>query len=191
MFSAIRDNPKEYIIGDLHFFDANIIRIAPRPFKSVQEMNEYMINGWNDTVEDIDTVIVAGDFINFEQCTKEEGWDIIDQLKGNIILIVGNHDRPHLPLLHEYIRNRLAKGLSPKLTIIEYPIIHDGFWFISHEPMFVSEAAPYANLFAHVHLSPMHKDVSSRSFCVSAERLGYKPILVNIAKNRVIEYKET
>lgn len=182
LWKAVKPGGNERIIGDLHWFDPNIIQMVPRPFESVEEMNEYMIDQWNSVAEDDDTVFVNGDFIDFNNCTKEQGYTIIDRLKGRrIILILGNHDRPHIQTLKEY---------GPRLEVIEYPILKDDFWIISHEPQYVSDAAPYANIFAHVHLNPMYRDVSSRSFCTSAERLGYRPILLSEAMDAVRNYKE-
>ena len=174
---SIRKTGNERIIGDLHYYDPNIINLIPRGFKSVEGMNAYMIESWNSVTEHEDTVIINGDFIDFGNCTVEEGYDIINQLNGRrITLIVGNHDKPYLDIL---------RGYGPRLEVIEYSIVKDQFWIISHEPQFVSNAAPYANIFAHVHLNPMYNDVSSRSFCTSAERLDYKPILLEDAMNAI------
>lgn len=167
---------KERLIGDLHFFDKNIIQMAPRDFENVEIMNKFMIDMWNSETDDEDTVIVVGDFFDCSNCTKEEMFHVLDQLKGKIVLIVGNHDYPCLDWYREY-----------GITVIEYPIVKDEFWIISHEPQYVSMAAPYANIFAHVHLNPMYNDVSPRSFCVSAERLGYKPMLLSKIKAAVLQ----
>lgn len=35
---------------------------------------------------------------------------------------------------------------------------------------------PYANIFGHVHNSPVYKTYSSQHYCVSAERIDYTPI---------------
>jgi calcineurin-like phosphoesterase family protein len=164
---------KEFVIGDLHFFHNDIILTAPREFNSVEEMNLHMITKWNSVVGNKDTVFVLGDFFDFNNCTQCEAYEILDQLNGNIVLIAGNHD-DHLEYFREY-----------GITVIEYPIIKDGFWLLSHAPMFVSEASPYANIFAHVHLNPMYRTVSSRSFCASAERIGYTPILLSEIKKMV------
>lgn len=166
---------QERIIGDLHFFGRDIINIVPRPFKTVQTMNAYMIEMWNQDTEPDDIVFVVGDFFDAQYCSKEEMFAILDQLNGTKILIAGNHDIPFLDWYREY-----------GIQVIEYPILKDQFWILSHEPQFVSEAAPYANIFAHVHLNPMYNDVSSRSICVSAERLGYKPMLISMAKAKVL-----
>lgn len=165
---------KERIIGDSHYYGEGIIKSSPRDFKSVYEMNEFMIQEWNSVTEADDIVIVNGDFIDFDNCTIDQGYEIIDRLNGHITLLLGNHDRPYEQIYREY-----------GLDVISYPILKDGFWIISHEPQFVSMAMPYANVFAHVHLNPMYKDVSPRSFCTSAERIGYKPILWEDVKTAV------
>lgn len=172
--TELKGETKEFVIGDLHYFDTNIILYGPRDFDSVEEMNQFMIDHWNSVVTNNDTVFVLGDFFDFDNCTDDEMCSVLDNLQGNIILIAGNHDRGHLDRIRNY-----------GIEVIEYPIIKDGFWFLSHEPMFVTEAAPYANIFAHVHLNPMYRTVSTRSFCVSAERIGYTPILLSRVKELV------
>ena len=168
--------PKERVIGDLHFFGKDMISIVPRPFSSVEEMNSHIIEMWNDETNPSDTIYVVGDFFDAQYCTKEEMFTILDQLNGIIVIIAGNHDKPFLHWYREY-----------GLTVIDYPIIKDQYWILSHEPQFVSDAAPYANIFAHVHLNPMYKDVSSRSICVSAERLNYRPMALEDAKKLVLQ----
>lgn len=173
----VRD-PREFIIGDNHFYDSNIINYC-RDFASVLEMNEYMVENWNSVVENNDTIFVLGDFFDFSNCTETQAIEILNRLNGRKILIVGNHDKGY----EEFYR-------SNGVEVIDYTIVKDGFWFLSHEPMFVTEAAPYANIFAHVHTNPMYRTVSSRSFCASAERHDYTPVPLSEAKRMVVEYKE-
>lgn len=160
---------KDFFIGDTHFFDKNIIKYENRPFKSVKEMNTTMINNWNYVVSPHDRVIVDGDFISMDYCTGPEATDLINKLNGHIILIVGNHDKNYLDFYKEFFMD--------KIEVIEFPIIWDEFWMVSHEPMYITENSPYANIFAHIHNNPMYKTVSKRSYCVSAERINYTPIL--------------
>lgn len=160
---------KIFMIADTHFGDENIIKFEGRPFKSVEDMNKTMIENWNSVVSDEDTVFVLGDFISDASCLP-----IIDNLKGNIKLILGNHDIP-------FVKDLKNKGIE----IYEYPIVFNNFWILSHEPMYVSENSPYANIFGHIHNNPMYLTVSSRSYCVSIERNGYKPICFDYIKERV------
>ena len=71
--------------------------------------------------------------------------------------------------------------------IYEYtrPVIIDGFWILSHEPLYVNSNMPYANIFGHVHDSPIIKDFSNQHFCVSCERINYAPINFDDIKYRV------
>lgn len=51
-----------YFTSDHHFWHENIISYCKRPFASVEEMNEKMVQYWNDVVKDKDEVYYLGDF---------------------------------------------------------------------------------------------------------------------------------
>lgn len=152
------------LIGDTHFGDADIIRYERPQFKNVSEMDNFLIEQWNSCVTDDDAVFVLGDFSlhPFEKTQK-----ICDKLNGTTILIKGNHD------LHD---DDFYKDCGI-FKVYEFPIIIDGFWILSHEPMYMNDAMPYANIFAHVHNSRFYRGVSPNGYCVSAEReyMNFKP----------------
>lgn len=77
-----------YFTSDLHFGHKNVINYCNRPYKDINEMTESLITIWNNTVKDGDTIYVLGDFSLDPKWSKE----IIPKLKGNKILIPGNHD---------------------------------------------------------------------------------------------------
>ena len=79
-----------FFTGCTHFDHAGILRMAHRPFASVEEMNEVLIERWNAKVGPSDTVYHLGDF-GF--CKNQKRHDaILDRLNGTIHLIHGNHD---------------------------------------------------------------------------------------------------
>ena len=80
---------KTFFIGDTHFGHSDIIGFENRPFTNVNEMDESLINNWNQAVSDEDKVFMIGDFSFY---TKETTTDICLRLKGHKILIKGNHD---------------------------------------------------------------------------------------------------
>lgn len=161
-----------YFIGDCHFGDKNILRYDRRPFSNIKEMDDKLIQYWNETVlNDTDEVFVTGDF-----GAKDYEKHILYELRGIKHLIKGNHDIQD----NDYYRR------AGFVEVYDYPIIKDNFWIISHEPMYISEYMPYANIFAHVHNNPMYKTVSSRSFCTSADRIGLKPISFDEIKKQIL-----
>jgi len=52
----------KWFISDTHFSHSNIIRYTGRPFQSVKEMDERLIENWNALVKSQDTVFFLGDF---------------------------------------------------------------------------------------------------------------------------------
>lgn len=53
---------KKFYISDTHFGHEAIIGSCERPFSSVKEMDEFMIDAWNSTVSDDDIIYHLGDF---------------------------------------------------------------------------------------------------------------------------------
>ena len=80
-----------FFTSDLHFNHANVIEYCARPFHDVDEMNEALIDNWNETVDDNDTVWVLGDV-----CLGDikRSLELVSNLRGTKHLLVGNHDRP-------------------------------------------------------------------------------------------------
>ena len=53
---------KKWFIADTHFSHKNIIKYAGRPYATVEEMNESLIDNWNQCVDADDQVFFLGDF---------------------------------------------------------------------------------------------------------------------------------
>lgn len=51
-----------YFTSDLHLGHDNIIRFCNRPFSSVEEMNDRIIQNYNSIVHKNDLVYILGDF---------------------------------------------------------------------------------------------------------------------------------
>ncbi|MFT4986996.1 MAG: calcineurin-like phosphoesterase family protein [Glaciecola sp.] len=78
-----------FFTSDHHFGHANIIRFCNRPFENAKQMNEVLIQKWNEKIGPNDMVYHLGDL---ELYSEEDLADIIDQLNGTIHLIVGDHE---------------------------------------------------------------------------------------------------
>lgn len=128
-----------FIVSDTHFFHKNIIQYENRPFANVDEMNSEMIRRWNSVVGKDDKVLHLGD-VSF--AGKDATRSILNSLNGTKKLIMGNHDRA---------RSRtwwLDAGFD---EVSEEPILYKGFFILSHEPVYVNEHMPYANVHGHIH----------------------------------------
>lgn len=76
--------------SDPHFFHKSIIQYCNRPFSSIEEMNEQLIERYNSKINVIDTVLWCGDSFF---CSVEKAKQVMQRLNGHKILVVGNHDR--------------------------------------------------------------------------------------------------
>lgn len=136
---------KNFYISDFHFDHTNVIKFDSRPFSSVEEMNNTLIENWNSVVEPGDTVYILGDF-----CWGTEArWiEILKQLKGNKQLIRGNHD----------LKNMSSQLRSMFQDVKDYKEITDNgrHVIMSHYPIPFYKADYNPNvymLYGHVHIT--------------------------------------
>lgn len=153
-----------FFIADTHFGDDKILRYENRPFESVEQMDEELALRWNEAVGPEDAVFHLGDF---SVHPPDRDRELLSRLNGEKVLVLGNHDRHRTP--EEW------RGLG-FAEAVPWPILYKGFFLLSHEPVYVNQNMPYANLYGHVHSSPSYRDFSPQSVCVSAERTEYAPL---------------
>lgn len=118
---------KTYFTSDTHFWHKSILNFESRPYESTEEMTSDMIDKWNSQVDSEDIVYHLGDLClgNYEQTV-----DVLERLKGKIILIKGNHDYSKyykkinkLGLLHEYHEVGISlKYNKHQLWLTHYPL---------------------------------------------------------------------
>lgn len=140
-----------YYISDLHFYHANMnTQMDQRGFASFEEMNEYMIEQWNQKVRKNDEVVILGD-ISIDKGEKTN--ELLQRLKGKKYLIVGNHDR----FLNDKTFDRnLFKWIEPymelndnkrKVILSHYPVFcYNGQYRLNDQ----GEPKVYM-LYGHVH----------------------------------------
>jgi len=152
-----------FLISDLHFGHANIIRYCARPFveNDAGEMDRVLTNNWNACVGPDDPVCFLGDLSYWKDRTPDSVYR--GKLNGRITYIAGNHDR------------RLA-GTVPSVRLTyggrEFLLVHDpadadpafGGWVI-HGHYHNNELARYPFI-----------DFGARRINVSTEVVGYIPV---------------
>lgn len=164
---------KRYLISDMHFGHNRIIEYENRPFETVKFMDLAIIKNWNEVVHKEDLVFVLGD-VSFY--SKEKTKSVVSKLMGRKFLILGNHDTSNSEDFWKEV------GFE---FISKYPICIDEFFWLSHEPMYLSSAMPYVNIHGHIHSKTMSTEKMPNQYVnVSVEQIGYKPIDFEVIKNR-------
>jgi len=123
-----------HYISDLHLFcrsqvDNGGVNYDGRPFKSLDEMHEYILRRWNEKVNNGDTVYVLGDVAM--RGKNDALIALVAQLKGKKVLIKGNHDDlsdyRYKQLFHEILDYKELsdsfEGRTYKVVLSHYPIL--------------------------------------------------------------------
>jgi calcineurin-like phosphoesterase family protein len=139
-----------WFTSDLHFCHNNILNYEPdsRPFNTIEEMNEALVQKWNDKVSTEDTVYVLGDL---SMGRVEVAIEYIKRLNGKIILIRGNHDTPK--------RIEAYKEIGIEVHDIFYLPYKGRYFILCHFPianeefirMVIEDNSEVVNLYGHVH----------------------------------------
>lgn len=162
-----------WFTADTHFTHTNIIRYCNRPFSSIQEHDEVLIQNWNKVVKGKDTVYHLGDF-GFNNTDKF--CNIINKLHGNIYLIRGNHDKQEVI---EHKRFKIVKDVHRfKRDKQEF--------FLSH---YAHRTWPKMNygaihLFGHSH---GNMPDFGRSTDVGVDRWNYTPVSIDQILDKMLQ----
>lgn len=116
-----------WFTSDNHFHHKSILKFAADTrmgHTDVDEMNEHMIEIWNNTVGVNDKVYNLGD-LSFGNADKTE--EVLKRLNGRKILVRGNHDHWINDRLETYFETicdyRLIKIEGIKVVLFHYPIV--------------------------------------------------------------------
>ena len=149
-----------FFIADTHFGHRNICKY--RPFNSVEEHDETIIEKWNAVVHKKRSIVyVLGDFMFRDD--NRDILSIIYKLNGKIKIVTGNHD--YMPYINELAKSRfieLERGIMKKY----------GYW-LSHCPMHPQELRGHKNIHGHVHSKSVPDE---RYINVSCDTINYTPI---------------
>lgn len=149
-----------HVISDLHLGHNNLA--IHRGFLNADIQDEYIISQWNSVITKRDTVWILGD-ITMEH---HKHYYKLDMLNGIKNVVGGNHDSPnHTKKMMVYI-NKYCGCYSYKGFIMTHIPIHES----------CLEGRFRKNIHGHIHEHDINND---KYINVSAEKLDYKPILIN------------
>lgn len=118
-----------WLTSDLHFCHDRDFIYKPRGFSNVDEMNEAIVQNWNDIVDDEDEVYCLGDIM---LNNNEKGMELWNRLKGKKHVIFGNHDSKERRILYSEAPNTEIHGCAMTLRYKGYHL------YLSHYPTLTS-----------------------------------------------------
>ena len=165
---------KTFLIADTHFGHVGVTKFLRndgtklRPWDSVEEMDEAMVDNWNKVVGQKDVVWHLGDVV-----INRKALTTLGRLNGRKKLVKGNHDIFKAKDYLEYFEDIQA---FHKLD--EYAL--------THIPVHVDSVGRWAkgNIHGHLHSNRVMKrkwgigkpKIDERYICVSVEHIDYTPI---------------
>lgn len=186
------DHQRIWFASDYHFCHANVIKYDGRPFKNVEEMNQTLIDNWNEVVGDNDVVFYLGD-LSFDK-NRIATQHIVDQLKGKIHFILGNHD--HEKDIRKLKRfETISDYISLSVNDLDNPRKKQGI-VMMHYPIFSWDKAHHGEWHLHGHshqnLIEQNPDYYKRKVLdLGCNGWDYRPISYNeiktIMNNKIIE----
>lgn len=165
-----------FVVSDWHFshVGATVWKFPDgtkqRPFDTIEEMDEAIVERHNAVVRPNDKVYVLGDC-----AINKRGLKHIGRLNGDKVLIKGNHDIFPLSEFTPYFRDIRAYHLMDKILLAHIPV-HPA-----------SLARWRGQIHGHLHTDIVQKDVKitedwtarvndTRYFNVSVEQIDYTPV---------------
>ena len=151
-----------FLIGDTHFGHRKIIQFEAdcRPFATIEEHDEALVDRWNRVVNKRDTVWHLGDV-----CFGWDSFRHLGRLNGTKKLVLGNHDTCPTALYLEHF-NKVFGAAQVAGCIL------------THIPVHESQFGRYRlNIHGQLH---SRKLADPRYVCVSAEHNNLTPVSLDV-----------
>jgi len=183
--------PATFLVSDTHFGHAGVCRFTEadgvtkiRPWTDPAEMDEAMIQRWNDVVRPNDKVYHLGDVV-----INRKALPTLHRLNGDKVLIRGNHDIFRDDEYREYFRELRA-----------YHVLNG--MILSHIPLHEASLGRFGtNIHGHLHTGRVKKargvdaktgtvlysdENDVRYHCVCVEQTNFAPILLEDVFKRIL-----
>lgn len=165
---------KVWVYSDPHFGHKGVTEFLKadgtkiRPWDNPDEMDEDMIEMFNELVNENDRVYILGDVVINRRCIPT-----LDRLNGKKVLIRGNHDIFRLNEYIPYFDDIRSYQILPKEGVI-----------MSHIPVHPSQLVNRwkANIHGHLHTNVID---DNRYINVCVEQTDFKPVLLDEILDRV------
>lgn len=174
--------PELFITSDTHFGHEACCTVFTqpdgetplRPFDNAEEMNEQMIQRWNEVVKPEDTVYHLGDVV-----MNKSFLPIVARLNGRKRLVMGNHEGERKGKTSTDLSKYFEKLFGCRVF---------GDFIMTHIPIHPSQLARFGNN-VHGHLHATEID-DPRYLCVSVEHTDFRPITIEEVRERIAKRHE-
>jgi calcineurin-like phosphoesterase family protein len=176
--------PNIFIISDTHWGHKAATETFKRddgtplrPFATVEECDEAMVENWNKVVAPSDKVYHLGDVI---MPKDKKNAAIMHRLNGTKVLIKGNHDMESLDFYKQFFKDVRGSHRLDNIVLTHIPV-HPG-----------SLTRWRANIHGHLHYGSVMEGEQEdpKYFCASVEKINFAPMpfeeINQIFKNRGI-----
>lgn len=159
-----------FFTSDEHYYHFNILKYSGRPFSSVEEMNEKLIENHNEVVRKNDITIHAGDFTLKSKNVIQE---IVKRLKGQHIFLRGSHDY----WLPKSAPTRWERKIKDLYIVVDHYAMRT--WARKHYDS--------VQLYGHSHgaLTPI-----GRQYDVGVDNNNFYPVSFNLVKDIIEGYDD-
>lgn len=163
-----------YFTSDTHYNHKNILKYCNRPFISIEEHDQALIDNWNSIVTDKDDVYHLGDFAF---ASEDYVISILKRLKGKIHFICGNHDKTvkkSTKIKSMFSSYQEYKEIKPIVNNKKQPIVLFHFPIESWHKKYYNSY----HLHGHVHGSMMETERNSSNLRVDVgvDVWDYSPV---------------
>src|SRR3989344_7294657 len=176
--------PRTFVTSDLHLDHTNIIKYCKRPFLNTEDMNKTLVDNWNNTVSNKDTVYFLGDMSFGKGSRSADYW--MSKLNGNIFFIRGFSYKPSGER-NQHDRISKTKNVFDNL-VIEYK---DRKFFLVHDPDQVPSDWKDWAICGHHHNNKLEEypliDKQNKRINVSVELTKYRPIEMDYLIKKIEE----
>lgn len=177
-----------FLISDTHFGHANILTFKDnageplRPFKTVEEMDETLVENWNKVVSAQDRVYHLGDVVINRRCLA-----IMSRCNGRKKLIRGNHDLFKLADYTPYFEDVYGSYLLKDIILTHIPVHRD---CITHRFGTNVHGHLHSNrVMLRAHEFDINQDdlIDRKYYSVCVEKINYTPISLEELRDKIAQ----
>lgn len=203
--TKLRDGRRRlYFTSDWHVGHANVLHFDQRPFKDLDHMHRVLINNHNACVGSEDICYFLGD-MGF--CKSEVLADVVAELQGTKVLILGNHDKGatamHRIGFDVVLHSATIEVAGELVTMTHCPL--RGVWRedttnmkgalpgegwhkeTKHQLFSVPDYGQF-HMHGHTHKPPEER-ILDRQFDVGVRANGYRPVSISAIESWVSKTK--